>query len=210
MTDLAIKGASANLLRFIDWAEKTVLFVLFLGLLYRVGGTLQQQPFNILLLISDGFVVMLMLLRRRTDAVSQKPMDWLLAAMATAAPMMVSGGGVALIPQVTGALIMAGGLIFSLYAKVVLWRSFGLVPANRGVKSSGPYRLVRHPMYLGYMITQVGFLLLNPVWTNLALYGSAFALQIMRLKAEESLLAQDPSYAAYMTATRYRLLPGLF
>jgi protein-S-isoprenylcysteine O-methyltransferase Ste14 len=204
------KTLGASTLRIIDWVEKTVILVLFFGLFSRIGATLPQHPFNVLLLVSDGIVVVMMVLRRRTEAVSQLPMDWLLAMAATAAPLMAMGGGHALVSDPVGYGLMAAGLFLSLYAKVALWRSFGLVAANRGVKSSGPYRLVRHPMYLGYTITQVGFVLLNPVWTNVALYGSAFLLQILRLRAEEDLLSQDPAYAAYMTCTRFRLVPGIF
>ena len=210
MVDLVLKAPSGSVTRMIDWVEKTVILVLFMGLFARIGATLGQHPFNVLLLVSDGIVVVMMILRRRTEAVSQLPIDWLLALAATAAPLMAMGGGHALVSDLVGYSLMAAGLFISLYAKVALWRSFGLVAANRGVKSSGPYRLVRHPMYLGYTITQVGFVLLNPVWTNFALYGSAFLLQILRLRAEEDLLSQDPAYAAYMKLTRFRLVPGVF
>ncbi len=210
MVDVVLKTPTGSVLRMIDWVEKTVIVVLFLGLLARIGATLGQHPFNLLLLVSDGLVVVMMVLRRRTEAVSQLPIDWLLALAATAAPLMATGGGRALVPEFVGFGLMATGLFFSLYAKASLWRSFGLVAANRGVKSGGPYRLVRHPMYLGYTITQVGFVLLNPIWTNVVLYSSAFLLQILRLRAEEHLLSQDPAYAAYMQVTRFRLLPGVF
>ena len=210
--ELAIKteAKGASTLRVIDWVEKTVILVLFIGLFSRIGMTLGQHPFNILLLMSDGIVVIMMLLRRRTDAVSQLPMDWLLAFAATAAPLMAIGGGRPLAPDAVGYGLMAAGLLLNFYAKAALWRSFGLVAANRGVKSSGPYRVVRHPMYLGYTITQLGFCLLNPTWTNIGLYSSAFVLQILRLRAEEDLLAKDPAYADYMTHTRFRLIPGIF
>jgi protein-S-isoprenylcysteine O-methyltransferase Ste14 len=208
--ELATKAPTASTLRIIDWVEKTVILVLFFGLLQRIGATLVQHPFNVLLLVSDGVVVVMMVLRRRTEAVSQLPIDWLLAMAATAAPLMARGGGHPLVSGPVGYGLMAAGLFLSLYAKASLWRSFGLVAANRGVKSTGPYRFVRHPMYLGYTITQVGFVLLNPVWTNFALYGSALLLQILRLRAEEALLSQDPAYAAYMKTTRFRLAPGLF
>ena len=50
--------------------------------------------------------------------------------------------------------------------KLSLGRSFGLIPANRGVVSTGVYRFVRHPIYLGYLITHVGFVVANPTMWN--------------------------------------------
>ena len=41
-------------------------------------------------------------------------------------------------------------------AKFSLARSFGLAPANRGVKSRGAYAFLRHPMYLGYVVEWIG------------------------------------------------------
>jgi protein-S-isoprenylcysteine O-methyltransferase Ste14 len=43
------------------------------------------------------------------------------------------------------------------------------MPANRGVVSSGLYRLVRHPIYMGYLITHAGFLLANPTVWNIGM-----------------------------------------
>ena len=210
MSEAVLTDSQSNVVRAIDWVERAVVLAMFVGLFTRVGSTLAQHPLNVLILVSDGMVVMLVMFRRRTERVSLLPVDWLLAFAATAAPLMASPGGQALVPVTVGASMMALGVVLSVWAKVALWRSFGLVAANRGVKSSGPYRWVRHPMYLGYALTQVGFVLLNPVWINLALYGSAFCLQLLRLRAEEQLLGRDPAYAAYMKSTPYRLAPGLF
>ena len=60
---------------------------------------------------------------------------------------------------------MAGsviGLAIVIAGKMTLGRSFGLMPANRGIVSSGVYRIVRHPIYLGYLITHVAFIFANP------------------------------------------------
>ena len=99
---------------------------------------------------------------------------------------------------------------FDADAKIALWRSFGILPANRGVKTGGPYRLLRHPMYAGYLVTHVGFLVGFPSMQNTALYAAAFAVQVGRLLREEAILKEDPVYRNYAARVRYRLIPGLF
>ena len=69
---------------------------------------------------------------------------------------------------------------------------------------------MRHPMYVGYMISHLGFLLLNPTIWNAAVYSAAFVLQILRILAEEQFLAQNADYREYMKQVRYRLFPGIF
>jgi protein-S-isoprenylcysteine O-methyltransferase Ste14 len=78
------------------------------------------------------------------------------------------------------------------------------------VKVSGVYRLVRHPMYAGYLLVHIGNMLLFPSVFNLVLYGIGWWAQILRLLAEEALLSQDEAYRAYQAKVRWRLLPGLF
>ncbi len=106
--------------------------------------------------------------------------------------------------------LMVFGLVLNLYGKLSLARSFGLVAANRGIQRLGPYRVIRHPIYAGAAVTQIGFLLANPTGFNVVLCLAAMTLQVIRLKAEEKLLGQDPVYARYMTEVPYRLAPGVF
>jgi protein-S-isoprenylcysteine O-methyltransferase Ste14 len=56
---------------------------------------------------------------------------------------------------------------------MVLGRSFGLLPAQRGLVVVGPYRFVRHPIYFGYLIGHIGFLLVNFSWRNASGAGLA-------------------------------------
>jgi protein-S-isoprenylcysteine O-methyltransferase Ste14 len=101
-------------------------------------------------------------------------------------------------------------MLVQLHSKVVLARSFGCVPAHRGVKTAGPYRVVRHPMYAGYLLSHLGFALMNPTVRNLALYAACFLFQVHRMQAEERILERDDEYRRYRTAVRYRLIPGVF
>jgi protein-S-isoprenylcysteine O-methyltransferase Ste14 len=104
---------------------------------------------------------------------------------------------------------MIAGLLINLWSKLALCRSFGVVAANRGVKTSGPYAFVRHPMYAGYLLVQIGFLMSNPTLWNATVYSVALVLQILRMRAEERILVQDPAYLKYAGEVRFRLLPGV-
>lgn len=90
-----------------------------------------------------------------------------------------------------------------------LGRSFGIVAANRGVRTRGPYRVVRHPLYAAYLVTYVGYLLSYPRLLNVAVVAVTTAVMVARALAEEHLLAADPEYRAYRERTRWRFLPGV-
>lgn len=102
------------------------------------------------------------------------------------------------------------GVAIQVSGKFFLGRSFGIVAANRGVKASGPYRIVRHPIYAGYTLTHIGFLLFYPCWQNLIVYTVALSIQIVRILKEERVLSQDQAYRDLMGTTPYRLVPGVF
>jgi protein-S-isoprenylcysteine O-methyltransferase Ste14 len=107
-------------------------------------------------------------------------------------------------------MLMLTGLTVQIWAKTALWRSFGVVPAIHRVKTGGPYGLIRHPMYTGYTLTHVGFIVGSPSLWNALLYTVTFAIQVARLLREEHFLTREPVYRDYAARVRYRLLPGLF
>ncbi|BBA39906.1 hypothetical protein BCCH1_23300 [Burkholderia contaminans] len=115
-----------------------------------------------------------------------------------------------LIPEWAGGGIQIVGIAWHLFAKLSLGRSFGLLPANRGVVSSGAYRFMRHPIYAGYLLSEIGFLLTNFSTRNLVMIGTWMLLQIGRIVLEERVLSDDEDYRAYKSQVRYRLIPGVF
>jgi protein-S-isoprenylcysteine O-methyltransferase Ste14 len=162
-----------------------------------------------LVLVSEGVIVFFLIIRRPTSDISLRWTDWAVAAGGTIAPLLVVKGG-APISIAVGAFLLLFGLVTQLGAKLSLRRSFGLVAANRGVKTGGAYRYVRHPMYLGYMISHVGFLLLSPAWWNVLVYAAAWTCLILRVAVEERLLMRDAAYRAFAERVRRRLIPGLY
>jgi protein-S-isoprenylcysteine O-methyltransferase Ste14 len=193
----------------LDRAEQVLIVVLFSLLTLRVLAS--PNPTAPLLLLSEASVVFFVLIRRSTGAISMRLGDWLLAITATAAPLLFMPGGET-VPALLypGLTLVFAGFAWQIAAKLFLRRSFGVAPANRGIKQSGPYRFMRHPIYAGYLATHIGLMLLMPLWFNAALYGLAWWAQILRLQAEERLLSEDPAYREYCAKVRWRLVPGVF
>lgn len=79
------------------------------------------------------------------------------------------------------------------------------------VIATGPYAVVRHPMYAGALVLLAGTpLALGSYWGLVVLLPILVAL-VWRLSDEERLLTRDlPGYAAYKAQVRYRLMPGLW
>jgi protein-S-isoprenylcysteine O-methyltransferase Ste14 len=166
---------------------------------------------GILLLASEAMVVALTLVRRSAMSVDRTWRARLLTAFSTFGPPLVKPNSLeAMAPEVITVLISAIGLMIVVGGKASLGRSFGLIPANRGVVSTGLYRFVRHPIYLGYLLTHVGFVVANPLNWNWAILLAADAALMKRAVLEERTLAQDPAYVSYMQRTRWRVVPGLF
>jgi protein-S-isoprenylcysteine O-methyltransferase Ste14 len=150
------------------------------------------------------------LIRRPAASISLDPRDWILALGGTLLAMLARPGGAALIPPYVAVAMVAGGTLISLAAKFSLNRSFGLAPANRGVRMRGAYVFVRHPMYLGYAVVHGAYLLVNPTPFNAALIGLTWWCQFGRVLREERWLMQDGAYRRYAKIVRYRMIPGLF
>lgn len=165
----------------------------------------------ILLVVAECMTVGLTLFSRMPVRRDWTPVAFLCSMGATYYFLAVQlAPGIKLVPESVGAAMQILGLLWQLFAKASLRRSFGILPANRGVVSSGAYRFVRHPIYLGYLITDVGFLLVNFGLQNVLVYGIQFMLQWVRIVREEKLLSADEGYCAYRSKVRFRVLPGLF
>ena len=95
--------------------------------------------------------------------------------------------------------------------KITLGRSFGLMPANRGVVCTGLYRVVRHPIYMGYLVTHVAFLAANPsLWNIVALVDRRRSRCWRAPSARKARWRAIPPIVAYQSRVRWRVLPGLF
>ena len=161
---------------------------------------------SLLWIVSEGIIIFLLVFRRESRRLSRHPWDWIVALGGSFTALLVRPAAT-IAPEFIGVVLQLAGTVFEIHAKVFLGRSFGIVAADRGIVVSGPYRIVRHPIYLGYFVTHVGFLLTNWSPRNLAIYIVTYFFQISRILAEERILREDESYRAYCQRVRYRVIP---
>lgn len=196
-----------------DLGARVIVVALFTLMAIRIGSDFLAtgRLTGLLLLASETLVVILTVLRRTTSIVDRSYRARVLTALSMLGPVLVRPSSVtALVPEFLTVLFSAAGLLVVIGGKVSLGRSFGLMPANRGIVSTGLYRLVRHPIYMGYLITHAGFVAANPtLWNVIALVGADLAL-MWRAVCEEQTLQKDEAYRSYQQLVRWRVLPGLF
>ena len=168
----------------------------------------------------------------------QSPVRWAIAALNLVVGLLFifrhpvkTNGGVADILQALPALFVAGfalrmspspvqwiwqaqvafllGAVLTIWSLICLGRCFSVLPACRGVVSRGPYRWVRHPVYLGELVMLFGCAMAGGHWQGYVLVGLAVVLVVVRSCAEERLLSADQAYQLYRDRTPDMLFPGL-
>lgn len=106
--------------------------------------------------------------------------------------------------------IVIVGVVFTFASVSFLGKCFGVLPEVRGLVTNGPYRVIRHPVYLGEMIAFVGFVVGSQQWLNILPLLTFAAAQGVRMRLEEAALLEafPDEYGAYAARTP-RLIPGL-
>jgi protein-S-isoprenylcysteine O-methyltransferase Ste14 len=100
------------------------------------------------------------------------------------------------------------GYALCLWALLTLGPRFGIAPADRGITAKGPYRFLRHPMYLGELVFRLAMVFTaQDIFLGLLLAFLLAEIQVWRIHREESLIA---GYGCYQKIVRWRLLPGVW
>jgi len=191
-------------------AVSGVLFVLLsMNLVHDFVAT--RRVTGLLLLVSEALVVILVVFRRPARQVDRTTTARLVTAISMAGPPLLRAGAeTALLPDMVTACVSCIGLAIVITAKLTLGRSFGLVPANRGVVVSGPYEFMRHPIYAGYVISHAAFLSAHPTVMNISLVVVADVVLVLRALLEERTLLGDEEYRSYCERVSWHVIPGVF
>ena len=196
-----------------DLVARCVIAGLFLGLTYRIGVNALETGHlsGLLLLTSELLVVVLTVVRRHATSVDRRSWSRVVAGVSIVGPFLLRPVGAA--GMVEESMVLAGsvvGLVFVIAGKLSLGRSLGLLPANRGVVSSGVYRLVRHPMYLGYLLIHSAFLLGHVSTWNVVVLVVADLGLLARVGLEERTLSADLAYQRYRETVPWRFVPEVY
>jgi protein-S-isoprenylcysteine O-methyltransferase Ste14 len=198
----------------LDLCERATVSMLYFSFVCRMFSGFSGKPNVIiaLLVLSETLPLVYIVLRAPSITLSQTPSDWVFAILGTVMPLMAKPavGVLPLVPAAACFGVMTAGFYLQVSAKLVLGRAFGIVAANRGIRILGPYRFLRHPMYAGYTLMHIGFLLAAPSLTNSLVYATTLTIQVIRIFREERVLLQDAGYHVFAARVRYRLLPGVF
>ena len=163
-------------------------------------------------------VIALYLMRDKASATTRSFPAKLIALTATFLPFLVpllggpAGGRyfARLTTLVISDVIMLSGLAFTVAALGALGKSFSIIPQVRKLVVRGPYRLVRHPLYIGEIVSMLGLTLAGVSIPKILVFLLLVGCQVYRSLQEEKLLtAVFPEYADYAAKTA-RFIPGLF
>ena len=109
-----------------------------------------------------------------------------------------------------GLVLVTLAAALSLVSLLTMGKRFGVRPALRGLVTSGPYGFVRHPMYLSYIVADIGYNLQEWNFVTLLLVLVGWMSLVYRIHAEERVLSQHAEWPAYMILVRHRLFPGIW
>jgi protein-S-isoprenylcysteine O-methyltransferase Ste14 len=206
-------ASSSQVHQVADLLARAAIVVLFTMMAVRFATDFVEtgRVTGLFLLLSEALVVVLTVVRRSALAVDRSFRARVLTGVSVLGPpLLAPGSAAALAPESLTVAMSCAGLAVVIVGKITLGRSFALLPANRGIVSSGLYRVVRHPIYMGYLVSHAAFLVASPTLWNIAALLVADGALLARAVCEEQTLAKDPAYKEYQSRVRWRVAPGLF
>ena len=175
------------------------VFIFAVLAVVRLDQALHGSWIAALLALQAGVAVLLYFWRNVPGKTANKrtqALTWLSALL----PLAFSPS----IPKVTWfSLLPIPGLLLALWAMISLNRSFSIAPADRGLVQQGPYKLIRHPMYAGEILSLAGVLMAAFSFWNVAVFVAFIISVVWRVYEEESLIRD---YEIYLSEVDWRLL----
>jgi protein-S-isoprenylcysteine O-methyltransferase Ste14 len=168
------------------------------------------------LLIVCFYILLILLYFLRTSAIStsKSPLTNIIAILTAfipfTIPLLENNSFVDPVNAVISSVIIILGMFLAIYALLVLGRNVSIIPQARKLVKNGPYRLVRHPLYLGELTSVFGIVAAEVTISKMMVFLLFMAAQIYRSLREEKLLESIfHEYQEYCLKTP-RFIPGVF
>jgi len=143
--------------------------------------------FFLMLFLRDIFAAWFLITREISQQKATNKIYELLAYTSSALPLFyIQQSDASLFALKLCSLMAIFGFMISTLALFELGTSFGISPTKRSIRDGGLYRYFRHPMYLGYVIAESGFMLLSPL--NIGLFVISVIMYWLRAKTENKIL----------------------
>jgi len=160
-----------------------------------------------------ALIIWCYLRRGRAVATSGSLTGYAAAVTATLLPFtlpLMHGAPPAASQQYAGYLLVVAGTGWAVWSLRFLGRSISVIAQAREVVDQGPYRLVRHPLYVGELVSALGVaIVVGTVWAFCSLVALCLLQAYRALREEQVLLQALPGYRSYRARTA-ALLPGVF
>lgn len=150
----------------------------------------QTQLLFFLLLVLRDFAAGYFFLKRTPAEMKSTTKASIIAYVSAAMPLLYfSSTEESRVLLLISNLLAIVGFLFVALATVELGTSIGISPAKRELVTSGIYKWVKHPMYSGYVVSELGMTLINPL--NLVLFLVSSVLYYYRSRLERLILSND-------------------
>jgi len=195
------------------WMDRGIALIAIAPFAWSLSHELRTFGFNVPWIVANANFILLvaaMLVRRPPSRVTLNPVYWLLAFVATYWLFIVgrfATPGPAMAPAWLIFALSFASFVISVWARLSLGRSIGLVPAQRKLVRSGAYHYVRHPIYTGIYFAYLALGLQSVSTVNAALFAVGAGLFVIKSFVEEDFLRKDPEYASYMISVPWRWVP---
>jgi len=180
---------------------------------YRGGADVLRSVGTVLVVALYALAIWCYLRRGPAVATSGSVTAHAAAIIATWLPVTVPlqpGAPAAPGRQALADALLICGMAWAVWSLRYLDRNVSVLAQARDVVVRGPYRWVRHPLYVGEIVSSLGLAIAVNSYTALALWIALCALQIYRAVREEQVLLRAlPAYRSYRNRTA-ALLPGVF
>ncbi len=168
---------------------------------------------DLLIVCFYSLIIFLYFLRSPARSTSRSHVTGFIAIVATFIPFTLPFLGKPALnkPEIllVANVIIIISIVLSIYALGSLGKSFSIIPQARKLIETGPYRVVRHPLYVSELIGVFGLALAGLTILKIAMFLLLVVLQIYRAFQEEKLLANVfPEYKEYGSKTA-RFIPGI-